>query len=191
MFDNKLVNQSRMCRTTSYCVVWADVFGIQVTDRSFCEVERRFGGRQQRRLIDTDSYSTLCGTVWNKAAGSSSLWDTSFTSPRHQRRGARRGDVFDRWADRVEQIQAGDGEIGRRRERQRTEERGWSLWSWASAVECVEDGEHRQTDRQSGSFETPTWKGQTVSMAAAAAAKLIQEMHVRADEIYTIIYIFV
>lgn len=171
MFDNKLINQSHMCGTSSFHVVWVDVFGVQVTDRSFCEVERRFGGRQQRRLIDTDSYSTLCGTVWNKAAGFSSLWDTSFTSPRHQRCGARRGVLFDRWADRVEQIQEGNGEIGRRRIKTKNWRERLVFEELKSSARRT--AEHSQTERVKASTPPPP----------------IQEMHESVDHIYIYLYI--
>lgn len=57
MFDNKLVNRLILCRLGGRFFL----FSFQDRrDRSFCEVERRFGGRQQRRLIDTDRLTAAC-----------------------------------------------------------------------------------------------------------------------------------
>lgn len=98
--------------------------GMQQDEEKYlCEEEKLFCRRQQERLIATDSYSTLWGVIWNKAAGSSLLWDTSFTSRWHESTGVGWGVGCDRWTGKGKEIQRGDGNSC---EKERDEElKGW------------------------------------------------------------------
>lgn len=63
--------------------------------------------------------------------------------------------MIDGQTDRAEQIQGGEAEIGRRIKSENWSERGWSLRSRASAVECTQDSS-AQPDAAAQSFHTPT-----------------------------------